>query len=209
MLRPLIVVTFLFLGAFPLLAQDRSFTIREIRDLSLQIEQATYATRSDSPSLEEAVVYMKRALRKIQSRPGTGQVFTLCRDYAFPILDRTLPTADAMDEAVRMCRTVEAFPEMKFLFEKYNRTLPTQEAMERAARFADINLMNKLDVLSFAYEKYNRMLPSSNSCDRAALGVATIQNTRGTLNCFKNTFPNYDRTLSSADAMDKTIQACR
>jgi len=208
MFKLLFLITTILINV-TLLAQDRSSTIREIRDLSYQIEQATYSTRGNAQSLNETAVLMRRALSNLTSRPGNGQVFTLCRDYAFPILNRTLPSGDAMDEAIRLCRTVVAFDEMKFLYTKYSRTLPSREAMEKAANFSDINLLGKLDILSFAFEKYNRVLPSSVSCDRAAKGVSIIQRTRGTLSCFNNTFPVYNRTSSSVDAMDRTIQACQ
>ena len=210
-MKSTLFITLCVLFSSQLFAQGRSQTLRDIRNLSYQIEQETYSTRGDSQTLRDVQSLMRRALNELQNGGGNGR-FQECRQYAFPILDRTLPAGDAMDEAIRLCRQVEAIEEMKFLFEKYDRTLPARDALQRAANVSDFSLVDKLSLLEFAYEKYDRTLPASTAADRAVQGVAPIQNNRnpgGTLSCFKKTYPVYDRTLPSADAMDRTIQACR
>lgn len=210
-MKSTLLITLCTLFTSTLFAQSRSQDLREIRNLSYQIEQETYSTRGTPQTLRNVKSLLRRALNELQNG-GTNPGFAECRQFAFPILDRTLPASDAMDEAIRLCRQVEALPEMKFLFEKYDRTLPASDALERAATASDFSLVDKLDLLEFAFEKYDRTLATSTAADRAVQGVSPIQNNRnpgGTLSCFKKTYPVYDRTLPSAEAMDRTIQACR
>lgn len=209
-MKSLILCVFL-LSSSALFAQDRTRLLRSIRDLSYTIEQETYSTQASDRALSETLALLQRGLDKLTN--GTGRdVFVECRAFAFPILDRTLPANDALNEAIKLCRPVEALEEMKFLFEKYDRTLPARDAITRATRVADARLVDKLELLRFAFEKYDRTWPATDAADRAVRGVSSIPVTRSpgrVLSCFQSSFPIYDRTLPSSDAMDETIKACR
>lgn len=195
----------------PIFAQSRNQALREIRDLAVQIENATFNTRSDSRSLSMARSYMARALSELNGSNGNGDALK-CRNYAQPILDRTMPSGDAMDEAIRICQTVLAYDEMVFMNENLDRVLSSREAITRAAQYADQNLRGKLDLLEFAYSKYNRIRSTTDAIAMSVRAISPINNNRapgGTLSCFKKTYPLYDRTLPADEAMDRTATACQ
>lgn len=194
-----------------LMAQGRGQILRSIRDLSYQIESETYNTQAGDRELQEARTFLQKALDKLTNLGG-GDTFLECRTYVFPILDKTMPANDALNEAIKLCRQVQAIEEMKFLYEKYDRTLPARDAITRATRVATDILVGKIELLRFAYDKYDRMLSSRDAADRAVQGVSSIAPTRSpgrVLSCFQSSYPIYDRTLPAADAMDETIKACR
>lgn len=206
-----LIITLSLLASSALMAQGRGQVLRNIRDLSYQIENESYNTQAGVRELQEARSFLQRALDKLTNQGG-GDAFLECRTFAFPILDRTLPANDALNEAIKLCRSVQAVEEMKYLFEKYDRTLPARDAITRATRVATEKLVGKLELLRFAYEKYDRMLSSRDAADKAVQGVSSIAISRSpsrVLSCFQSSFPIYDRTLPAADAMDETIKACR
>lgn len=209
-MKNLIIIAGLLLSA-NLFAQTRGDILRSIRDLSYQVENETYNTQANQRELQEARRLMQQALDKLTDLGG-GDTFLECRTFVFPILDRTMTPSDALNEAIRLCRNVEAVEEMKYLYSKYDRGLTSRDAITRAARVATGQLIGKLDLLRFAYEKYDRQLTARDAADRAVQGVSSIPYTRSpnrVLNCFQSSFPIYDRTMPAASAMDETIKACR
>lgn len=194
------------------LAQSRNQTLREIRDLAVQIENETFNTRGDQRTLNQVKTYLQRALSELQNGGGGNPTFEQCRNYVYPELDRVMSSRDALDETLRLCRTVEAYEEMVFLHTELDSVMSTRDAITQAATYADRRLFEKIDILRFAFEKYDRTLSTRDAADRSVQAVAPIQNRRGpggTLSCFQKTFPVYDRSMSTADAMDRTAQACR
>jgi hypothetical protein len=193
------------------LAQSRNQTLREIRDLAIQIENETFNTRGDQRTLNQVKSYLQRALGELQNGGG-NPTFEQCRNYVFPELDRVMSSRDALDETLRLCRTVEAYEEMVFLHTELDSVMSTRDSIAQAAAYADSSLYQKIDVLRYAFEKYDRTLSTRDAAARSVRAVGPIQVRRGpggTLSCFQKTFPVYDRSMSTADAMDRTAQACR
>lgn len=191
-------------------SQSRSQLLREIRDLSLQIERETFNTRAGDRDLQQTSIFMRRALNQLTGSSNPGGVFNDCRDFIFPELKRVMPTADALDEAINLCRNVAALPELKWIFSKINRVLSTREAITIAANYSDIRLLQKLDLLQFIFSKYNRVRPTTDSMDRAVMGVQALSNRRGgdDLRCVQENFAIYSRTMPIEEAMNRTIKSC-
>lgn len=193
------------------LAQTRNDLIREIRDLTVQIDNATWNTRGDMNNLVQAKTFLERALNALQGNQG-NPTFEQCRSYVYPQLDRVMSSRDALDETLRLCRGVFAYEEMVFIHRELDPVMSTRDAITQAAVYADNQLMDKIELLRFAFSKYDRAASSRDAIQRSVNAVRPIQLRRGpggTLSCFQKTFPVYDRSMSTTDAMDRTAQACR
>ena len=192
-----------FTSAF---AQSRASLKREIRKLTVVLEDETYNTDADIRTLMNAKIQVQNAIKLLRDG-GNDRDYRDCVKFSFEKLKQSMSDSRALDAAQKVCKSVKSFEIYTYLFEKYNANYSSKSAIEKAANKATAETKGKLSLLEFAWEKHNRNYSSSSAADKAIENII-VQNRRGALECFEEYYAIYSRNYSSSSAMDRTAQAC-
>jgi hypothetical protein len=148
-------------------------------------------------------------IRNIINGTGNGGGYdrNACVNYTYEAYYKDYSSSVAMDKASRACATFKDLAVMKILFDYSYKSFSSGNAMTLAIRYSGIAADGKAQIAKYLAAKYYINLDGSNSAKKTGLALSKLD-PRG-LNCLKNSYNIYYRTLSSDVSADKAVMACQ